>query len=89
MPYTVEEDWAARIDAAGAPFGAVSRYDTTYHQLMDPDTLVARVLSTSYIASRPEADRTRLAAQVRELVTDLGDTFDLPYVTVVYWCHRD
>ena len=89
VPYTVEEDWAERIAAAGAPFGPVSRYDTTYRQPMDPDTLVARVLSTSYIASQPEADRARLATQVRELVADLGDTFELPYVTVVYWCHRD
>ena len=30
----------------------------------------------------------RLADAVRELVTDRGETFDLPYVTVVYWCHK-
>ena len=89
VPYTVEEDWAARIEATGAPFGPVARYDTTYRQPMDPETLVARVLSTSYIASQPEADRAVLAGQVRDLVADLGDSFELPYVTVAYWCRRD
>ncbi|CAN5734437.1 class I SAM-dependent methyltransferase [soil metagenome] len=89
VPYTVEEDWAARIEAIDAPFGPVSRDDTTYRQPMDPETLVARVLSTSYIASQPDADRRVLAGQVRELVADLGPSFELPYVTVVYWCRRD
>lgn len=89
VPYTIEEDWAARIEGTGAPFGPVERYDTTYRQPMDADTLVSRVLSTSYIASRTDLERTTLAAQVRELVTDLGDTFELPYVTVVQWCRRD
>ncbi len=89
VPYTVEEDWAARIEAAGAPFGPVARYDTTYRQPMDPETLVARVLSTSYIASRPEADRALLARQVRDLVSDLGESFELPYITVAHWCRRD
>ncbi|HMJ78339.1 MAG TPA: hypothetical protein VK507_20320, partial [Iamia sp.] len=66
-----------------------SRYDTTYRQPMDPDTLVARVLSTSYIASQPVDARDALAAKVRVLVADLGETFELPYQTVVYWCRRD
>ncbi|QYG93972.1 methyltransferase domain-containing protein [Iamia sp. SCSIO 61187] len=89
VPYTTEVDWAARIDGLDVPFGPVRRHDTTYRQPMDPDTLVARVLSTSYIASRPTAERERLAVKIRELVADLGDTFDLPYETVVYWCRRE
>ena len=88
VPYTTEVDWAARIDAMDTPFGPVSRFDTTYRQPMDPDTLVARVLSTSYIASQPVSERDRVAAAVRELVTDLGDEFELPYETVVYWCRK-
>ncbi len=88
VPYTVEEDWAARLDGLATPFGPVQRYDTTYRQPMGPDTLVARVLSTSYIASQPTEARAVLAGQVRELVADLGDEFELPYVTVVYWCRK-
>lgn len=89
VPYTVEEDWAARIGALDVPFGPVSRYDTTYRQTVDADTLVARVLSTSYIASQPAEARAELAERVRALVADRPGTFELPYVTVVYWCRRD
>lgn len=88
VPYTVEEDWAARIEALDVPFGPVQRYDTTYRQAVDADTLVARVLSTSYIAPQPAEERARIADAVRELVADRGETFELPYVTVVYWCHK-
>lgn len=88
VPYTTEVDWAARLAGIDSPFGPVERYDTTYVQPMDPDTLVARVLSTSYIASQPTAERDRLAAEVRAIVADLGDSFELPYETVVYWTRR-
>lgn len=88
VPYTTEVDWAARIDGMDTPFGPVSRYDTTYRQVLDTETLVARVLSTSYIASQSIDERTRLAASVRDLVAGLGETFELPYQTVVYWCRK-
>lgn len=89
VPYTTEVDWAGRIDAMDTAFGPVQRHDTSYRQPMDPDTLVARVLSTSYIASQPVAERERLAVAVRELVAPLGDTFELPYETVVYWARKE
>lgn len=89
VPYTTEVDWAARIDAMDTPFGPVSRYDTSHRQVLDADTLVARVLSTSYIASQPADERSRLAAAVRALVADMGETFELPYETVVYWCRKE
>ncbi|WP_426573531.1 class I SAM-dependent methyltransferase [Aquihabitans sp. McL0605] len=84
VPYTVEVDWAATVAEHGPQFEAAERYDSAFHQAMDPDTLVARVLSTSYIAMLPAADREELAAKVRELAAPLGDRFDLPYVTVAY-----
>ena len=89
MPYTLEEDWAARLDALDSAFGPVSRNDTGFAQPMDADTLVARVLSTSYLAARPEAERADLAERVRTLVADLDEPFDLPYETSVFWCRRD
>ncbi len=88
VPYTVEEDWAARIEALDVPFGPVQRYDTTYRQVLDAETLVARVLSTSYIAAQPADDRAALADRVRALVAAFDETFELPYVTVAYWCHH-
>lgn len=87
VPYTLEVDWAARIDALPTAFGPVQRYETTFRQVLDVDTLVARVLSTSYLASLDQPTKDELAAQVRELVADQPDPFVLPYETVAYWCH--
>jgi len=84
VPYTVEVDWAAVIDEHGPQFGPVERYDSTYRQPMDGDTLVQRVLSTSYIARLPASEQAALAEKVRALVAPLGDRFELPYVSVAY-----
>jgi SAM-dependent methyltransferase len=87
VPYTVEVDWAERIDALDSPFGPVERFDTAHRQEMDAETMVARVLSTSYLATLPPAEKDDLARKVRDLVAPLGDRFDLPYVTVAYATH--
>ena len=89
VPYTLEEDWVARLEGIDSAFGRVQRYDTGFTQPMDADTLVSRVLSTSYLASRPEDERAALAEQVRTLVAGHDEPFDLPYETTVYWCRRD
>lgn len=82
VPYTVEVDWAEVVAEHGPQFHPVERYDSTYIQPMDPDTLVQRVLSTSYIARLPVADQSALAERVRDLVAPLGPSFELPYVSV-------
>jgi SAM-dependent methyltransferase len=84
VPYTVEVDWAERIDALDTPFAPLERHDSTFRQEMDPDTLVARVLSTSYLATLPDQEKADLAGHVRALVVPLGERFELPYVTVAY-----
>ena len=84
VPYTVEVDWAEVIDEHGPQFGPAERYDSTYLQPMDADTMVQRVLSTSYIARLPGADQAALADKVRDLVAPLGEHFELPYVSVAY-----
>jgi SAM-dependent methyltransferase len=88
VPYTVEVDWAEVIAEHGPRFGPVDRYDTTYVQPMDPDTIVQRVLSTSYLARLPADEQAALAQQVRDLVAPLGPTFDLPYTSVAYAAPR-
>ena len=87
VPYTLEEDWVARIDGLESSFGPVHRYDTTYHQHLDVDALVERVLSTSYLASQPDDVQASIAEQVRTLVAGFDEPIDLPYVTSAYWCH--
>lgn len=84
VPYTVEVDWAEVIDEHGPQFAPAERYDSTYLQPMDPETLVNRVVSTSYIARLPMAEQEALADKVRDLVAPLGDRFELPYVSVAY-----
>lgn len=88
VPYTLEIDWGQRLSELGGPFTPPERYDTRYLQAMDPDTLVNRVLSTSYLASLPGAEQAELADRVRALVAPLGEHFDLPYVTVAWAARR-
>lgn len=84
VPYTVEVDWAGVLDEHGPQFGPADRYNSTYRQPMDADTMVQRVLSTSYIARLPVPEQRALADDVRALVAPLGDDFELPYVSVAY-----
>lgn len=88
VPYTLEVDWGAKLAGLGGPFTLAERYDTGYRQAMDPDTLVARVLSTSYLATVPEQQQEELADRVRALVAPLGEHFELPYRTVAWATHR-
>lgn len=88
VPYTVEVDWGAALGEHGPQFDPAERCDTTYAQPMDPETLVQRVLSTSYLAVLPAGEQAVLADRVRALVAPLGDRFELPYVSVAYAARR-
>ena len=88
VPYTVEVDWASVIGEHGPAFGPVARLEVPFRQAMDPDTLVARVLSTSYLAVLPPGEQAAIAARVRSLVEPLGEHFELPYVSVAYAARR-
>ena len=89
VPNHQDVDWTAAVAATGA-FGPLEYRRFRLEQHLDVDTLVDRVLSTSYIAARPVAEQAVLAAEVRTLAADadLGETFTLPYRTDVFWCHR-
>lgn len=88
VPYTVEVDWAARFAEQPTGFGPMEVHHSGHLQVLDTETLVARVLSTSYIAARDEPARQEIATRVRELVADFPEQFELPYVTHAYRCRR-
>jgi SAM-dependent methyltransferase len=88
VPYTVEVDWAAHFDTGTTGFTPMEVHHSGHGQAIDADTLVDRVLSTSYIAERSATDQAVVAERVRELIADFPEQFELPYVTVAYRCHR-
>ncbi|MDQ3679769.1 MAG: methyltransferase domain-containing protein [Actinomycetota bacterium] len=59
-----------------------------YDQDMDPDRLVMRLASMSFIAVLPAGERQRVLDGAREVVADLGERFVLPHVVDVFWCAR-
>ena len=61
-------------------FGLVHELDTA--------GLLARIGSTSYIATLPDADRAQLFAEVRALVAELPQPLRLPYRTDTYVTRR-
>jgi ubiquinone/menaquinone biosynthesis C-methylase UbiE len=80
-----DEGWIEVIGRAGC-FGPVQLREARYEQVVDEDTLIDRVASTSYIATMDQHERGKLLQQVRELVAGFPPTFVLPYRTFVYWC---
>lgn len=52
-------------------------------QPSSPDRVVARLLSTSFIAALDDATQHGLADDLRRIVAPLGSTFDYPYETQV------
>jgi SAM-dependent methyltransferase len=53
------------------------------HEL-DEDGLIDRIVSTSYVAALPDADRAHLVGQVRALVRDVPRPLRVPYRTDVF-----
>jgi SAM-dependent methyltransferase len=87
VPYTVEVDWIAEFAEGSGRFGPLEVHQSRHTQELDADTLVSRVLSTSYIAASTHTEQHGIEARVRELVADFPDRFELPYVTVAYRGH--
>ncbi|MBI3543938.1 MAG: SAM-dependent methyltransferase, partial [Deltaproteobacteria bacterium] len=79
--------------ARARSFTELQRVDVEHVHSGTVDTVVDRVVSISFIAALPEAERARVAAAVRELVATHPDTrersrIDFPYVTSLYFCAR-
>lgn len=84
VPMNVELDWQRIFAERAVGFGPLERFDTTYRHELDVDTLVQRVLSTSYIASAPADEQQRIDDGVRSITAGFPDRFELPYITVAY-----
>lgn len=85
VPLTIEVDWREVFEQQAHPrFKKLERFVTTYRQKLDVDTLVLRVLSTSYLASAPKEEQSRVERAVRALVREFPTEFELPYVTMAY-----
>jgi SAM-dependent methyltransferase len=69
-------------------------HQVAYHvHLVTRDEFLDRVLSVSYVASAPEAERERVVAEVADLLDNDPelrgrDWIVMPYRTDVYWCVR-
>jgi SAM-dependent methyltransferase len=82
-----------------AAFERTDRFAPLHHQVayhvhqLSRETFLDRVLSVSYVASAPEAERARVVEEVKTLLDSdpqlAGtDVLVIPYRTDVYWCAR-
>ena len=81
--------WMRSLDAgaileASAEFESPSYAEFRHEQRFDPDGLVERVASISYVALLEGEEREDFLAQVRELGERQGSPFAFPYVTQIW-----
>jgi SAM-dependent methyltransferase len=74
-------------------FGRLHQLRFAHAQRLDPDGLVERFASVSFIASLPVGERGDVLGRIRRLAETHPDlagrrSFDLPYVTELYWCAK-
>jgi SAM-dependent methyltransferase len=79
--------WREALVASGL-FGPVTEGTFGLVQELDTDGLLARIGSTSYIATLPDANRAQLFNEIRALVTDLPRPMSLPYRTDTFVTRR-
>jgi SAM-dependent methyltransferase len=82
QPYKVGQDFAPIL--ASGPFVNVERRKFAHRQILNRDGLMQRVLTTSYIAAMDVDEQQLLLQDVNEVVKQLPETIELPYVTDVY-----
>lgn len=77
-----------RAFAGNSSFSALDERTFPMEQVLTPRQLVARVLSTSFIACLPVAEQDRVAGEVASLVPPGQAEVTLAYSTDVYYCRR-
>jgi SAM-dependent methyltransferase len=86
-PHYGRSGWRATVEASTL-FGPVAERTFGLIQELDTAGLVARIASTSYIATMPEAVRDLLFDEVRALVSDIPKPLQLPYRTETFITRR-
>lgn len=71
-------EWRRAIDAA-AGFDFVEEFAVANPVPSSPEGVVARALSTSFIAALGPEDQAQVVAELEELTRPLGDHFEFPY----------
>jgi SAM-dependent methyltransferase len=66
-------------------FGALHRSTFRMEHHLRQDELVARALSTSFIARLPQSEQQRVTREVADLCPE-GGHVSMGYLTDVYWC---
>ena len=82
-----------RAFSASDLFSRLHQLRFPHAQRLDGDGLVERFASVSFIASLPDATRDEVLARIHSVAHGHPDlagrqTFELPYVTELYWCSR-
>jgi hypothetical protein len=70
--------WRVAIDTDGR-YELVDDWSVEHPQPVDVDGVVARALSTSYIAALGDADRATVVADLRRLLAGVTEPLELPY----------
>ena len=79
-------DWVGLLHSEG--FTGATQVDIEWRQPMTRDLLAARVRSVSYIAEQPTGVQQTFVDRVLALVDGFEDSFELPYVTHLWWCSK-
>jgi SAM-dependent methyltransferase len=87
LPYDRDRDWSAIIDKPGT-FTRVEHHRGTFHHMIDTETLLARVASTSYIGAMSAEERAPFLERTRSLVAGFPEPFAMPYVSDAFRCNR-
>lgn len=91
-PREKTHEWRRAFSATDL-FGRLHQLRFPHAQRLDPDGLVERFASASFIASLPDRERAEVLGRIRSVAEhhpDVAgrDSFELPYVTEVYWCAK-
>ena len=81
-PYAVGMDFIPILEAGGLARIEMRRF--RHAQLLDKETLLRRVLTTSYIAVMEPEEQQTILDEVARLVSGFDEPFELPYVTTTY-----
>jgi SAM-dependent methyltransferase len=93
IPRSRDRRWRGAFGPRDGPFGPLHMRVFPHFQRASRAAFVSRVLSVSFVAVLPAAERRRVAAEVIDVIDDDPVTrgravLEMPYRTEVYWAFR-